>query len=80
MASLVLDDELAFVDLFLRYLLGVDTELIRDHLPGKNRADRSAAVDTNHDDVVRVDLLALGQLVHYHRIAALDGDTDFHVL
>ena len=34
-ASLVLDDELALVDLFLVHLLGVDTVLVGDHLAGQ---------------------------------------------
>jgi len=79
-ASLVLDDELALVDLFLVDLLGVDIVLLPDHLAGKDRADRSTAVDADHDDVVKVDLLALGEFIEPHGIAALDGDTDLLVL
>ena len=45
-----------------------------------DRADRSSAVDTDHDDVVEVDLLALGKFVERHRVAALDGHTDLLVL
>ncbi len=77
-AALVLDDELALVDLLLVDRVRVDPELLLDHLPCHDRADRTTAVHADHDDVVQVDLLPLRQLVEAHHIAALDGDPDLH--
>jgi len=79
-ASLVLDDELPFVDLFLVDRVRVNTELLGDHLPGGNRRDRASAVHPDHNDIVEVDLLALGKFVHRHHVAALDGHRDLHIL
>ena len=62
-SAFVLDDELSLVDLFLVDLVRVNPEFIGNHLAGEDRADRTTAVDTDHDDVVKVDLLALGKLV-----------------
>ena len=80
MSALVLDDELALVDLFLVDGVRVNPELVGNHLAGEDRADRATAVDTDHDDIVKVDLLALCKLVESHHVAALDRDTDLHVL
>ena len=80
MSSFVLDDELALVDLFLVDGVRVDPEFVRNHLAGEDRADRTTAVDTDHDDVVEVDLLALGKFIECHRVAALDRHTELHVL
>ena len=80
MSAFVLDDELALVDLFLVDNVRVNAVLLLDHLPGKDRAHRPSAVDTDHDDVVKVDLLALGEFIEPHGIAALDRDTDLLVL
>ena len=75
-AAFVLDDELALVDLFLVDRVRVNPEFIGNHLAGKDRADRTTAVDTDHDDIVKVDLLALGKFIECHCIATLDRDTD----
>ena len=77
--AFVLDNELALVDLFLVNRLGIDTKFIGDHLSCGDRADRTTAVDADHDDIVKVDLLSLGKLIECHRVASLDGDTDLHV-
>ena len=76
----VLNDELALVDLFLVNNVRVYTVPVSDHLPGEDRADRAAAVDPYHDHVVEVDLLAFGEFVECHRVAALHGHTDLHIL
>jgi len=78
-AAFVLDDELALVDLFLVDDIGVNAVLVSDHPAGKDRADRSTTVDTDEEDVVKIDLLPLGKFVERHGIAALDRDTDLHV-
>ena len=78
-ASLVLDDELAFVDLFLVDRVRVHPELVGDHLPGSDRRDSPPAVHPDHDDVVQVDLLALGKLIEPHHVAALDRHRDLRV-
>ncbi|OPX68538.1 MAG: hypothetical protein A4E38_01770 [Methanoregulaceae archaeon PtaB.Bin108] len=80
MSAFVLDDELALVDLFLVDRVGVNTKLVGDHPAGEDWAHRSSTVDADHDDVVEVDLLALGKFVERHRIAALHRDTEFHGL
>ena len=79
-AALVLDDELALVDLFLVDLVRVDAELLGDHLPCRDRGYGTPAVHPDHDDVVKVDLLALGKLVEAHGIAALDGNPSLLVI
>ena len=61
-------------------LVRVDLELLLDHLSCHHRADRATAVDTDHDDIVEVDLLAFCQFVQSHHVAAFDGHPDFHVL
>ena len=76
MAAFVLDNKLAFVDLFLVDLVRVNPNLSVIILRARNRADRTTAVDTDHDNVVKVDLLALGKLIERHRVASLHGDTD----
>jgi len=74
----MLDDQLALleVNLFLVHLVGVDTEIVGDHLTGGDRAHGSAAVHADHHDIVKVDLLALRELVETHDIAALCGHGD----
>jgi len=78
-SSLVLDDELSFVDLFLVHLFRINIELILDHFPGNYRADRASAIDTDHDDIIKIHLLTLGEFIERHHVAALDCDTDLHV-
>ena len=53
---------------------------LSNHLAGKDRADRSTAVDPDHDDIIEVNLFALGQLVEGHCVASFDRDAELHIL
>ncbi len=78
MAVFCLNDELPFVDLLLDNIVGIKTESFPDDDPRRLRPDGAAAVEADHDDVVQVDLAALGHLVDRLDIAALQDGGDPH--
>ncbi len=79
LAVFCLDNELSFVDLFLDDIVGVKTELLPDDDPCYLRPDGAAAVQADDDDVVQVDLVALGHLVHRLDVAAFQDGGDLHI-
>ena len=76
----VLDDELSLVNLLLEDRVRVDTILFLNHAACLHRRDRTTAVQTNHDNVVHVDLVTLCKLVHCFCVTALAGNCDLDFL